>query len=93
MKKINDMNIAFTNLNTETLKPSELDGNYEVEQIKTKSNFMKHLFYIFFALILAGCLIFIHVAPSEGRLDMFILGLGVLILAYYIYDYYEKYKK
>jgi len=93
MNKINAMNVAFTNLKTETEKPSELDGNYEVAQIKTKSNFMKHLLYIIFALLIAGCLIFIQISPTEGRLDMFILGLGVIIFTYYVYDYYDKRKK
>ena len=90
MSKIEEMNVAFNNLKIETEKPSELDGNYEVTKIKTTSNFMKHLLYIFFALLLAGCLIFINISPTEGRLDMFILGLGVIILTYYIYDYYER---
>ena len=93
MNKINSMNTAFTNLRAEKEKPNELDGNYEVAETKTKSNFMKHLLYVLFGLILAGFLIFIHFFPTEGRLDMFILGLGVIILVYYIYEYYEKYKK
>ena len=87
------MNIAFTNLKAEKEKPNELDGSYEVAEIKTKSNFMKHLLYVLFGLILVGCLIFIHFFPTEGRLDMFILGLGVIVLVYYIYEYYEMNKK
>ena len=93
MNKIDAMNKAFTNLNIEANKPTELNGDYEVAQLTTKSSFMKHLLYIFFALLIAGCLIFINISPTEGKLDMFILGLGVVILVYYIYDYLQKYKK
>ena len=93
LKKIEDMNKAFINLKTETEKPNELDGSYEVSQMKTSSNFMKHLLYILFALLIGGCLIFINIFPTEGKLDMFILGLGVIVLVYYIYDYYEINKK
>ena len=93
MSKIDAMNKAFSNLNAEASMPSKLDGEYEVTQLTIKSNFMKHLLYVLFALLIAGCLIFINISPTEGKLDMFILGLGVIIFVYYIYDYFSKYKK
>ena len=88
--KINEMNAEFKNLSDKLAIPSELDGNYEVEQIKTTSNFMKKLLYIFFAIIVVGCLVMLTISPTEGKLDMFMLGLGVIVVAYYIYVYFQS---
>ena len=84
------MNTEFVNLTAELNKPSELDGNYEVAQIKTTSSFMKKLLYFLLVIIVVGCLVMLKISPTEGKLDMFILGLGVIILVYYIYDYFQK---
>jgi hypothetical protein len=90
INKINEMNTEFINLTAELNKPAELDGNYEFEQVKTTSNFMKKFLYFLLVIILVGCLVMLKIAPTEGKLDMFILGLGVIILVYYIYDYFQK---
>ena len=62
---------------------------YEEEDLKTNSNFIKNMLYILFALFVIGCLVMIHLNPTEGKLDMFIMALGVIILVYYIYNYFQ----
>jgi hypothetical protein len=89
IEKIEYMNKSFTNLNKNIVQKDELDGDYEVTQVKTTSSFMKHLFYFILAILVIGCLVLLHIYPTEGNLDMFILGLGVIILLYYIYDYFQ----
>ncbi len=92
LQKISDMSGAFVNINKYNAEndPKELEGNYEVADVKTKSIFMRYIFYILFALFVAGCLIFLYVNPTESKLDMFILALGVIILIYYIYAYFQE---
>jgi hypothetical protein len=92
LNKINDMNVAFKNLNDyneQNKSHGQLDGIYENTQIETSSSYMKYMLYILFTLFVIGCLVFIYLSPSEGKLDMFILALGVIILVYYIYNYFE----
>ena len=91
--KIGEMQAAFNALNNDTSGNSiitELDGNYEVADVKTKSKFMKNMFYILFAIFVVVCLVMINLSPTEGKLDKFIMALGVIILVYYIYDYFAK---
>jgi hypothetical protein len=87
--KITQMNAAFEDLRSKQDKPLELEGHFEVAETKVSSSFMKHWLYILFALVVGGCLIFIHMSPTEGKLDMFILALGGIILVYYGYDYFK----
>jgi hypothetical protein len=89
IENIEMMNLSFSYLNKQIDQKDELDGDYEIAQVKTTSSFMKNLFYIIFAIIVIGCLVLLHIYPTEGNLDMFILGLGVIILVYYIYDYFQ----
>ena len=93
--KITEMNTAFINLNIEKVatQQEELDGNYEVAELKTSSNFMKHMLYVLFALVVVGCLIHINISPTESKLDLFISALGGIILIYYGYDYFQTRRK
>jgi hypothetical protein len=93
-RKIVAMNTAFDNLNIEKIatQQEELDGNYEVAEVKTSSNFMKHMLYLLFALVVAGCLIYINISPTESKLDLFISALGCIVLLYYGYDYFQNRK-
>ena len=85
------MQSAFTDLNAANLAndPTLLDGTYEEEELKTTSKFMRNILYILFAFFVIGCLVMIHFKPTEGKLDMFIMALGVIILVYYVYNYFQ----
>ena len=87
VNKIQVMNSEFNKLNVfnKTNDPNELEGNYEESKIKTTSSFIRNMLYILFALFVIGCLVMININPTESKLDMFILALGVIILVYYIY--------
>jgi len=91
MEQVEKMNAALHDLNENNIsdKIKLLDGVYEEEDLKTNSNFIKNMLYILFALFIIGCLVMIHLNPTEGKLDMFIMALGVIILVYYIYNYFQ----
>jgi hypothetical protein len=70
--------------------PLQLEGNYEMTKLTVKSNFIKHMFYIVFAIIVVGCLCLLYFFPSTVYLDMFILTLAGIIIIYYAYDYFQN---
>ena len=90
----NVMNVEFDKLETELEKPVELNGHYEISKMKTSANYGNYIMFLLFAIFIIGCLIYIYKNPEGGNLDMFILGLALIILAYYLYEYYvTKIKK
>ena len=90
----NVMNVEFDKLEAELEKPIELNGHYEMSKMKTSSNYGNYIMFLLFAIFIIGCLIYIYKNPEGGNLDMFILGLALIILAYYLYEYYvTKIKK
>ena len=95
VNKIKAMNTEFIALNefNASNNPLEFDGNYEETKIKTTSHFMKYMLYIFFAIFIIVCLVMLNISPSESKLDMFILALGILIIMYYIYNYFQTRQK
>ena len=88
-RQIDAMNTSYHALQTELLKPIELDGNFEVIQLKTESNFIKYMLYLFFAIFVIGCLCSLYFFPAALYLDMFILSLALIIGAYYCYEYFQ----
>ena len=90
----NVMNVEFDKLEAELEKPIELIGHYEMSKMKTSANYGNYIMFLLFAIFIIGCLIYIYKNPEGGNLDMFILGLALIILAYYLYEYYvTKIKK
>jgi hypothetical protein len=92
------MHTEIAKYNTSQGQPTELDGNYESTSIKTTSHWYKYILYLFITIFVAGCLIFIFLAPKpvEGQenaskyIDYFILALAGIITIYYLRDYYNK---
>ena len=89
LQTMDEMNQEMIRLTAEQGKPKELDGNAEDIEIKTNSKFLKYICYFLFTAFVVGCLIFLNYSPTEGKLDMFILALAVVIAVYYIYDYFQ----
>jgi hypothetical protein len=96
LKKLDEMTRSYEKLTENLMDPNsldqkmeELDGNYEESQIKTDSNFIKYMFYLFFAIFIIGCLCLLYFFPSIENLDMFILALAAIIIVYYAYDYFQ----
>jgi hypothetical protein len=91
LEKIDEMQKTYHDFNTLLIdEPSKLDGNYELSNIKTNSNFFKYILYLFFAIFVIGCLSLLHFFPSSAYLDMFIMALAAIIIVYYGYDYFEN---
>ena len=95
LTQYHEMTKQYEELNTELNNKTDLlKGNYEVAQLSTTTNFLTYILYIFFAIFIIGCLIYVYMFPEAGNLDMFILALAVIILVYYIYEIIlEKYRK
>jgi hypothetical protein len=71
-----------------TVHSDPLDGPNEVAQIKINTNFYAYVLSGLCAIFVLGALIHIFKNPEVENLDMFILVLAVIILAYYGYDYF-----
>lgn len=71
-----------------TVHSDPLDGPNEVAQIKINTNFYAYVLSGLCAIFVLGALIYIFKNPEVENLDMFILVLAVIILAYYGYDYF-----
>jgi hypothetical protein len=85
--QLNELQTTYAELVSELKKPVELEGNYEMSGIKTNAIFSNYMLIVLFTLLLLGALIYIFQNPEVGNLDIFILGLGIVILIYYIYEY------
>jgi len=81
------MNAEFKALAIELNKPIELEGNYEMTRIKTTANFGHYVLFLICTIFIFGCLIYVFNNPEVGNIDLFILALAVIILAYYLYMY------
>jgi membrane-bound ClpP family serine protease len=97
IEKLNDMMDELTIKTTELQEKEneikneyQFDGNYEASLIKTTSTFYKNIMFVLLAIFVIGCLIYIYAFPESGKLDMFILGLAIIIVGYYLYDYIVK---
>jgi len=71
-----------------TVYADPLDGPHEVAQIKTDANFYAYVLSGICFVFVLGALMYIFKNPEVKNLDMFILVLAVIILAYYGYDYF-----
>ena len=87
LNQLNQLQSTYAELSGELAKPIQLEGNYEMTQLKSSSNFSQYLMYLILMIFILGCLIFIFKNPEVGNVDMFILVLAGIILVYYIYDY------
>ena len=100
IEKLNDM-MEELNVKTAELHEQEnqikneydFQGNYEASLIKTNSTFYKNIMFVLLMIFAIGCLIFIYASPESGKIDMFILGLAIIIVGYYLYDYIVKKKR
>jgi len=88
--RILNMQNKFAELKTELDKPIELEGNYQIAQTSMKSNFIKYILYLFFAIFVLGCLCLLYLYPSIEYLDTFIMALAAIVIIYYTYDYFQR---
>lgn len=92
-EKIIELNSKMTELNQkeeEIKNEYDFEGPYEASLTKTTSTFYKNILFVLLAMFVIGCLIYIYAFPESGKLDMFILGLAIIIVGYYLYDYIVK---
>ena len=87
LTQLNKM-MAKYELAKNTVYADPLDGPHEVAQIKTDANFYAYVLSGICFVFVLGALMYIFKNPEVKNLDMFILVLAVIILAYYGYDYF-----
>jgi len=93
LTQFNDLQKTYAQMIEDYKKPIQLQGNYEVSTIQVQSNFSQYTLYILFTLFIIGSLFHIFKNPEVGNLDMFILALALMILAYYVYEYIQMRKR
>jgi hypothetical protein len=67
-----------------------LDGEYDSASIFQKAKFIKYIIYLIVTIIVGALLCLLLFNPESELLDMFILILAIIIMVYYIYEYYSK---
>ena len=72
---------------------SPLEGKVEDGEIKANVMYYSYMFSLIFVIFILGALFYIYKNPEVKNLDMFILVLAIIILAYYGYDYYANKEK
>ena len=93
LAELNQLKRTFYKLKRELKKPVLLEGNYEVSKLKTDGIYSNFILFILIAIFVIGSLVFIVINPEVGNLDMFMLGLAILIIIYYMYEYYTMKKR
>ena len=88
--KIDALDDSYRKLMDKLQEPIKLDGNYEISKIKTSANFINYMLSLLFAIFVLICLCLLHFYPTLVYLDMFIMALAAIIIAYYGYDYFEN---
>jgi hypothetical protein len=88
LKKNDNLQNLYGDIMVKQEELNTLDASYHDTHTKSESNFYIYLYYFFLVVFIFGSLLYILKNPQDGNLDMFILGLGIIIFAYYIYDYY-----
>jgi hypothetical protein len=96
-KQLEQINASNKKIRTKIMKKTEgdatqaeLSGKISISSLKTESNFSKYILYLLFMIFFTVCLIYIYIVPETGNLDMFMLALGIIIIVYYLYDYFTK---
>ena len=97
-KKLEELDIKNAELGNFTdeerkaikLSEAELEGSYSASIIKTESKFSIYILYLLLLIFVAVCLFYIYIVPESGNLDMFMLALGIIVIGYYLYDYFTK---
>ena len=90
LSQLNKLKTTYAELAVDLQKPVELEGNYEVSKIQVASNYSHFILFLLCTVFISVSLVYIFKNPEVGNLDMFILGLAVIILIYYIYEYIQK---
>ena len=67
-----------------------LDGDYESASIFQKEKFFKYVIFLIVTILVGTLLCLLLFKPDSELLDTFILVLAIILLVYYIYEYYSK---
>jgi hypothetical protein len=89
LKKIQELEDTYATLVEAAKIPSYFDDKVEVTHIQAISSLKRYGWYLLFFLIFFIAFLFILKKPEAGNLDMFMLVLGLGVLIYYAYNYYE----
>ena len=89
LNKIQNLQDTYEELVEKAKIPNYFDDDVEVTNIQANSSFNKYGWYLLFFILFFVAFIFILKKPEAGNLDMFMLALGLGILLYYAYNYYD----
>ena len=89
LKKIQELEDTYATLVEAAKIPSYFDDKVEVTHIQATSSLKRYGWYLLFFFIFFIAFLFILKKPEAGNLDMFMLVLGLGVLIYYAYNYYE----
>jgi hypothetical protein len=90
LKQYTQLQTTFLALQADLQEPIKLDGSYEATSIQVTEKFSKYILVFLFTVFFIGALCFIFIKPDAGNLDMFMLGLAIIIIVYYLYEYIQK---
>jgi hypothetical protein len=73
--------------------PDFYSAGNEVAKIKATAGFNKYVWYLIFTVLFLIAMAMVLKNPEAGRLDMVMLVLGLAIVVYYVYQYYDKWQR
>lgn len=94
-KKINkvysDNLTEYDKLNEKLItEPILLEGNIELSQLTSLSNFYRFILYFLITVFIIGYLIYIYINPELKKIDYFMVYLGSFVIAYQLFNYIKK---
>ncbi len=89
LNKIQKLQDTYEELVEKAEIPNYYDDDIEVANTQARSNFNKYGWCLLFFILFFIAFIFVLKKPEVGNLDRFMLALGVGILLYYAYNYYD----
>lgn len=93
LKKIQELRVTYAALVEEAKIPDYHRASNESTHIKANADFNQYAWYLLFMIFFLIAFFFILKNPESGNLDIFMLVLSGGVIVYYVYQYYDKWRR
>jgi hypothetical protein len=93
LNKIQELQMTYAELLEEANIPDYHRAGTETAHIKANSDFNQYKWYLLFTVLFLIAFFFILKNPESGNLDTFMLALSGGVIVYYVYQYYDTWRR
>ena len=93
LNKIQELHMSYAALVEEAKIPDYFTASKESAHIKANSDFNQYAWYLLFTILFLIAFFFILKNPESGNLDIFMLALSGGVVVYYVYQYYDTWRR